>query len=174
MIGCLVLWKCFVACRLIESSQQPTCPHSRQSRRCTHSSPLERHSSHPSGVLGWTSRTCTRCLHCWAMPEALPLRDSIQVMTAAPAAPATPAQAARQAEAFPRLTSAQIARIEPHGRRRKVDAGEILGEAGEPVTKIFVVVAGGGGLVPPPHLGGGVGARLFGGGVTGVLAIPAW
>jgi thioredoxin reductase (NADPH) len=46
------------------------------------------------------------------------------------------------AEAFPRLTAAQIARIEPHGRRRTVDAGEVLGEAGEPVTKIFVVVSG--------------------------------
>src|SRR5258706_4547038 len=182
MIGCLVLWKCFVACRLIESSQQPTCPHSRQSRRCTHSSPLERHSSHPSGVLGWTSRTCARCLHCWAMPEALPLRDSIQVMTAAPAAPATPAQAARQAEAFPRLTSAQIARIEPHGRRRKVDAGEILGEAGEPVTKIFVVVAGrldpvppqpwAGGDVPSFSVGGFTGERAILAGGGGVLRLP--
>jgi len=75
-------------------------------------------------------------------------------MTAAPAAPATPAQAARQAEAFPRLTSAQIARIEPHGRRRKVDAGEILGEAGEPVTKIFVVVAGRLDLVRPQRWAG--------------------
>lgn len=61
-------------------------------------------------------------------------------MTAAPAA--TAAAAARQAEAFPRLTAAQIARIEPHGRRRRVEPGEILGEAGEPVTRIFVVVAG--------------------------------
>src|SRR5467141_1938074 len=85
------------------------------------------------------------------MSEALPLRDSIQVMTAAPAAPATPAQVARQAEAFPRLTSAQIARIEPHGRRRQVQAGEVLGEAGEPVTKIFVVVSGRLDLVRPPR-----------------------
>ena len=54
----------------------------------------------------------------------------------------TPAAAARQAEAFPRLTAAQIARIEPHGRRRTVQAGEVLGEAGEPVTKVFVVVSG--------------------------------
>jgi len=75
-------------------------------------------------------------------------------MTAAPAAPPTPAQAARQAEAFPRLTPAQIARIEPHGRRRKVEAGEILGEPGEPVTKIFVVVAGRLDLVRPPRWAG--------------------
>src|SRR6267378_2217325 len=133
MTGCFILWKCFVACRL------------------THSSPLARHSSQPSGVFALTSRTCARCLHCWAMSEALPLRDSIQVMTAAPAAPATPAQVARPAEAFPRLTSAQIARIEPHGRRRQVEAGEILGEAGEPVTKIFVVVSGRLDLVRPPR-----------------------
>ena len=54
----------------------------------------------------------------------------------------TAAAAARQAEAFPRLTAAQIARIEPRGRRRTVEAGVVLGEAGEPVTRIFVVVSG--------------------------------
>src|SRR5258706_1187942 len=48
----------------------------------------------------------------------------------------------KNAEAFPRLTAAQIARIEPHGTRRTVEAGEVLGEAGEPVTKVFVVVSG--------------------------------
>ncbi len=48
----------------------------------------------------------------------------------------------KNSEAFPRLTAAQIARIEPHGRRRTVQAGEVLGEAGEPVTKVFVVVSG--------------------------------
>jgi len=66
-------------------------------------------------------------------------------MTAAPAAPViptTPAAAARQAEAFPRLTPAQIARIEPRGRHRTLQTGEVVGEAGEPVTKIFVVVSG--------------------------------
>jgi len=63
----------------------------------------------------------------------------------------TPAQAARQAEAFPRLTPAQIARIEPHGRHRKVEPGEAVGEAGQPVTKIFVVVSGRLDLVRPPR-----------------------
>ena len=62
-----------------------------------------------------------------------------------------PAAAARQAEAFPRLTAAQIARIEPHGRRRRVEAGEVLGEVGEPVTRIFVVVEGQLDLVRPPR-----------------------
>jgi len=56
-------------------------------------------------------------------------------MTAAAAPP-------KNSEAFPRLTAAQIARIEPHGRRRTTLAGEVLGEAGEPVTKVFVVVSG--------------------------------
>jgi thioredoxin reductase (NADPH) len=46
------------------------------------------------------------------------------------------------AEAFPRLTAAQIARIEPRGKRRTALAGEVLADAGEPVTKIFVVVSG--------------------------------
>ena len=63
----------------------------------------------------------------------------------------TPAAAARQAEAFPRLTAAQIARIEPHGRRRTVEPGEVLGDAGEPVTRIFVVVSGRLDLVRPPR-----------------------
>jgi len=63
----------------------------------------------------------------------------------------TPAAAARQAEAFPRLTAAQIARIEPHGRRRTVEPGEVLGDAGEPVTRIFVVVSGRLDLVGPPR-----------------------
>jgi len=73
-------------------------------------------------------------------------------MTAATVPPqTTPAAAARQAEAFPRLTAAQIARIEPHGRRRLVEPGEVLGDAGEPVTKIFVVVSGRLDLVRPPR-----------------------
>ena len=67
----------------------------------------------------------------------------------APAAPANPAAAARQAEAFPRLTPAQIARIEAHGRRRSVQVGEILGDAGEPVTRLWVVVSGRLDLVRP-------------------------
>jgi thioredoxin reductase (NADPH) len=61
------------------------------------------------------------------------------------------APAARQAEAFPRLTPAQIARIEPHGRHRKIAAGEILGDVGQPVTHTFVVVSGRLDLVRPPR-----------------------
>src|SRR2546425_458306 len=60
----------------------------------------------------------------------------------------------QNAEAFPRLTAAQIARIEPHGKRRTVAAGEVLGEAGAPVTHIFVLVSGRLDLVRPPRWAG--------------------
>src|SRR5437870_4547905 len=50
--------------------------------------------------------------------------------------------ASRTNEAFPELTPAQLARIEPHGRRRRLTQGEVVGEPGQPVTKIFVVVSG--------------------------------
>src|SRR5256886_8397099 len=48
----------------------------------------------------------------------------------------------RTNEAFPELTPAQLARIEPHGRRRRLAQGEVVGEPGQPVTKIFVVISG--------------------------------
>src|SRR2546421_1985508 len=48
----------------------------------------------------------------------------------------------RTNEAFPELTPAQLARVEPHGRRRQLVQGEVVGEPGQPVTKIFVVVSG--------------------------------
>ncbi len=43
---------------------------------------------------------------------------------------------------FPRLTPAQIARVAARGRVRPVAAGEVLLEAGEPVTRMFVVTSG--------------------------------
>jgi len=45
-------------------------------------------------------------------------------------------------EAFPQLTAVQLHRLEPHGHRRKLAQGEVVGEPGQPVTKIFVVVSG--------------------------------
>jgi thioredoxin reductase (NADPH) len=48
----------------------------------------------------------------------------------------------RTNEAFPQLTPEQLARIELHGRRRRLEQGEVVGEPGQPVTKIFVVVSG--------------------------------
>jgi thioredoxin reductase (NADPH) len=45
-------------------------------------------------------------------------------------------------EAFPKLTAAQLERLEPHSHRRKLAQGEVVGEPGQPVTKIFVVLSG--------------------------------
>src|SRR6202012_3183105 len=66
MTGCCVAWKCLVAWRLGESSQQPTWPQMRPSRRCTHSSPVFRHSSQPS-ALGVTVAIRCRCVQCLLM-----------------------------------------------------------------------------------------------------------
>src|ERR1700726_4725841 len=66
MTGCWVAWKCLVACLLGESSQQPTWPHVRQIRKCSHSLPLFRHSSQPS-ALGVTSRMPA----IWVQPFAI-------------------------------------------------------------------------------------------------------
>src|SRR6266700_578061 len=61
-IGWFVAWKCLVACLFLEESQQPTCPHSRQRRRCTHVSPIFKQSSQPF-ALGVTCRIWLRCVH---------------------------------------------------------------------------------------------------------------
>src|SRR6202163_2731470 len=66
MTGCCVAWKCFVACLLGESSQQPTCPQVRQIRKCSHTLPLFRHSSQPS-ALGVTLGVPLR----WVQPFAI-------------------------------------------------------------------------------------------------------
>src|SRR6185295_8185363 len=63
MIGCCVEWKCFVACLFCESSQQPTWPHVRHRRRCTHVSPDARHSSQPA-VFGLAVTTKFRWPQC--------------------------------------------------------------------------------------------------------------
>ncbi len=61
--------------------------------------------------------------------------------TIVPAASEVPSEA-RTNEAFPQLTPEQLARIEPHGHRRWLAQGEVVGEPGQPVTKIFVVLSG--------------------------------
>lgn len=48
----------------------------------------------------------------------------------------------RVEQIFPTLTPAQVARVGAHGRVREVNSGEVLVEAGEQSTKIFVVTAG--------------------------------
>jgi thioredoxin reductase (NADPH) len=56
--------------------------------------------------------------------------------------PLIPLSGARADHVFPTLTPAQIARIAPHGRRRAVQAGEVLVEAGDHVVPFFVITAG--------------------------------
>src|SRR5262249_2753810 len=60
MTGWPVAWKCFVACLFLDESQQPMWPHVRQSRRCTHRSPVARHCSQPCDW-GVTGRICSTC-----------------------------------------------------------------------------------------------------------------
>ncbi len=43
---------------------------------------------------------------------------------------------------FPTLTPAQIARVEPHGRRRAIAAGEVLVEVAQRAVPFFVVLSG--------------------------------
>src|SRR5213079_2755907 len=59
-------------------------------------------------------------------------------LTPAPA----PDTTARRDHIYPALTVAQLARIATHGRRRRVEAGEVLVHAGEPVARLFVVMEG--------------------------------
>ena len=47
----------------------------------------------------------------------------------------------RQAEAFPVLTPAQIARIRPYGNSRSVRAAEVLFEPGKSGMSCFVVLS---------------------------------
>lgn len=49
---------------------------------------------------------------------------------------------ARVAQMFPTLTAAQMERIAAHGRRRSVERGEVLVEAGDQTVPFFVVVRG--------------------------------
>src|SRR5437016_6076912 len=57
-------------------------------------------------------------------------------------APAAPPSGQRAEHIYPTLTPAQLARIAAHGRRRQVEAGEVLVEAGEQTARFFVVAAG--------------------------------
>jgi thioredoxin reductase (NADPH) len=56
---------------------------------------------------------------------------------------------ARVDQVFPTLTPAQIARLAAHGHVRQVQRGEVLAEAGEQLTRFFVVTAGQVALVRP-------------------------
>ena len=53
-----------------------------------------------------------------------------------------PLTASRSEQIFPKLTSAQIARVATHGRTRTVRSGEVLVEQGDRATPFFVVISG--------------------------------
>ena len=48
----------------------------------------------------------------------------------------------RREQMFPKLTPSQMARMETHGRRTDMQAGQVLLEAGTRQTQVFVVVSG--------------------------------
>ena len=56
-------------------------------------------------------------------------------------APPNPIEA-RWEQAFPTLTPAQVARLEPHGRRMRTRRGEVLVEAGERHPGLLLVLSG--------------------------------
>jgi thioredoxin reductase (NADPH) len=48
----------------------------------------------------------------------------------------------RREQMFPKLTAQQIARLEPHGRRIRTAAGQVLSEAGQGHRDLYVVLSG--------------------------------
>jgi thioredoxin reductase (NADPH) len=55
----------------------------------------------------------------------------------------TPLAPAERADlVFPRLTAAQMARVEAHGRKRSVASGEVLFEPGQGLARFYVVTSG--------------------------------
>src|SRR5947207_38741 len=74
MIGWPDSWKCAVACRFGELSQQPMWPQVSHMRRCTQLPPIFRQSSQPGIDVGSSvTSTWPRCVH-WAL-TALVLQE---------------------------------------------------------------------------------------------------
>jgi thioredoxin reductase (NADPH) len=48
----------------------------------------------------------------------------------------------RREQMFPKLTPAQLARLEPHCTRRETTAGEVLVDVGDPAQGLFIVTSG--------------------------------
>src|SRR6266566_1081962 len=59
-----------------------------------------------------------------------------------PPPPPPPPPGPRADRLYPTLTAAPAARLPAHGRRRHVERGEVLVQAGEQTARLFVVVAG--------------------------------
>ena len=73
----------------------------------------------------------------------------------------------REAEAFPKLSAAQIARLSSSGRRRHVEPGEVLFEMGATERSLFVLLEGSVEAVHPSRDGETVVVRLEPGEFTG-------
>ena len=94
----------------------------------------------------------------------------------APPPPPPPSSGPRAEHIYPTLTPAQLGRIAAHGRRRRVEAGEVLVQAGEQTARLFVVVAGRIDVVRPSAAGDEVvvafGPGMFTGEVTMLSGRP--
>src|SRR5438094_6310984 len=99
------------------------------------------------------------------------------LQVAPPPPPGPPPSSGPRAEhIYPTLTPAQLGRIAAHGRRRRVEAGEVLVQAGEQTARLFVVVAGRIDVVRPSAAGDEVvvafGPGMFTGEVTMLVGRP--
>src|SRR5437764_9898708 len=87
-----------------------------------------------------------------------------------------PSSGPRAEHIYPTLTPAQLGRIAAHGRRGRVEAGEVLVQAGEQTARLFVVVAGRIDVVRPSAAGDEVvvafGPGMFTGEVTMLSGRP--
>jgi thioredoxin reductase (NADPH) len=63
-------------------------------------------------------------------------------------APPNPIEA-RWGQAFPTLTPAQVARLEPHGKRIRISKGQVLAEPGDRHRLMFVILSGSVEIVRP-------------------------
>src|SRR6266699_1998498 len=90
--------------------------------------------------IGSSSRlSCVRIIRLQVPPlEASMTTELAPAPAPAPASDTT----ARRDHIYPTLTAAQLGRLAAHGRRRRVEPGEVLMRAGEPVTRLFVVSEG--------------------------------
>jgi len=93
-----------------------------------------------------------------------------------PGPPPPPSSGPRAEHIYPTLTPAQLGRIAAHGRRGRVEAGEVLVQAGEQTARLFVVVAGRIDVVRPSAAGDEVvvafGPGMFTGEVTMLSGRP--
>jgi thioredoxin reductase (NADPH) len=62
---------------------------------------------------------------------------------------------------FPTLSATQIARVAAHGRKRTVQAGEVLAEPGDNNLPLFLVISGALEIVRPTCNGAEAVARHF-------------